>query len=358
MTVPETRKVAARFGDGHIRLIEDKVPDLKAGAIVVSVEASLVSPGTEVGGWRKLRAQRENPDKTSSPTPFGYSNAGVVLAVGEGVTRFKAGDRVACIGGGYALHTDTAVVPHNLAVRLPNEVTYLEGSYAMLMATAMHALRRADVGFGESYAIVGLGILGQIAAQLHKLAGNYVIGWDTIGFRTRLARELGIDAAVTVGDRDPVAETSEFTGGNGLDGGLIAFGGDASKAVQDLSRCMKRSPDTHTMGVIVVVGGADFSYGDHGKAGMSNIDIRRAARTGSGYHDESWEYGDPYPPVLMRWTTTTNLELCRRLVAEKRLDVDSLTTHRIPLDRVDEETFLALDDPDSMMGVVFIRGTS
>ena len=278
-----------------------------------------------------------------------------MIAVGEGVTRFRPGGRVACIGGGYAVHTDTAIVPRNLAVHLPEQVTYAQGSYGMLMGTALHALRRAALNFGESYAVVGLGVVGQLAAQLHMLAGNRVIGWDTVPFRTEIARKWGIDATVTVGPEDPVARTREFTDGYGLDGGAIAFGGEASRAVQSLAQSMKQTPDGHRTGTIVVVGLAQFTYSDHEAAGVTNIDIRSAMRTGSGYHDKEWESGSVYPPVFMRWTTTTNLELCMRLVAEGKLDVDTLITHVIPFDDVDEGISQALEDPDTMLGVVFTQ---
>ncbi|PZC43368.1 MAG: NADPH:quinone reductase [Chloroflexi bacterium] len=366
MALPTKRTSAAWFDDGHIRLIEQDVPELRPGSIAVDVRASSVSPGSELsanrdqrevkGGWRSLAEQGRSPQAGSEPgRARGYSNAGIVIAVGEGVTRFQPGDRVACIGGGYAVHTDTAIVPHNLAVHLPEQLTYVQGSYGLLMGTAMQALRRADLKFGESYAVVGLGIVGLLTAQLHMLAGNRVIGWDTVPFRTEIARKLGIDAVVTVGPEDPVERTREFTDGYGLDGGAIAFGGEASKAVQSLVQCMKRAPDHHVMGTIVVVGLAEFTYSDHEAAGVTNIDIRSAMRTGAGYHDEAWEFGAGYPPVFMRWTTTTNLELCMRLAAEGKLDMDTLITHRIPFADVDEGITQALEDPDSMLGVVFTQ---
>ena len=350
-----TRRVAALHGDGHIRPVEQKTPDLKPGSVRVEVHASLVSPGTEVGGWRGLAARRNSPDAGSGPKPFGYSNSGVILEVGQGVTELQPGDRVACIGAGYAQHTDFAVVPHNLTAKLPDSVTHVQGAYSMLMATALHALRRADIGFGGYYGIVGLGLLGQLAAQLHRLAGHYVIGWDHIEGRTSIAKRCGAHATVTIGKEDPIPATRDFTGGFGLDGGLVAFGGDGSSAMQTLSHCLKRSPDGHRMGTVVVVGNADFSYKDIEAAGMGNVDIRRAARTGPGYHDEGWELGDEYPSVFMRWTTTTNLELCLKLVSEGKIEVDALTTHTIPFDRVDELTSEALQDPDSMLGVVFVQ---
>ena len=115
MALPNKRTVATWFEDDHIRLIEQDVPDLRPGSIAVDVGASSVSPGSELsanrdgrevlGGWRSLAEQGRSADAGSQPRAYGgYSNAGIVIAVGEGVTRFRPGDRVACIGGGYAVH--------------------------------------------------------------------------------------------------------------------------------------------------------------------------------------------------------------------------------------------------------------
>ncbi len=350
MSLPTTRHVAALTGDGRITLIEQPVPPLRDGAVLVQVHASLVSPGTELGGWRQLAAQRAAPNPLPAPKPFGYSNAGVVLATaGPAAAEFASGDRVACIGAGYALHTDYAVVPHHLCVRLPDEVSFSQGAYAMLAATAMHALRRGQPEFGESCAVVGLGLVGQLTASLYQLAGNEVIGWDSIPYRCDVARRRGIGATATVGQDDEVTATHAFTRGEGLDAAVLAFGGDATSAVDTLERCFKRTPDGHRWGRIVVVGGCTFQY----PARTTNLDIRRASRTGYGYHDEAWEYGAPYPAAAMRWTTRTNLELCMRLIAERRLDVDALTTHTLPLSGVEAGVAALLDQPDRILGVVF-----
>jgi threonine dehydrogenase-like Zn-dependent dehydrogenase len=347
MTHPRKRKVAATCGDGHIRTIEQEVPALRPGTVLVEVHASLVSPGTELRGWHGFAALRRKPED-AKPKPFGYSNSGVVLACGEGVQDFRVGDRVAAIGGGYAMHTDYAVAPHHLCVKLPDALTFEQGSYAMLTATALHALRRGSPAFGAYAAIAGLGLVGQLSARFYQMAGCYVIGWDTVRRRTEIARGWGIDATALVGKEDEVAATRAFTGGAGLDDAVVAFGGNADSAFASLLRSMKVSPDGHPMGTVVVVGGASFAY----NSPLANIDVRRAARTGPGYHDDAWEVGGPYPPVFMRWTTRTNLELCMRLIAERKVVVDSLTTHRVSLGRVDEETQAALDDPDAILGMV------
>jgi len=100
----------------------------------------------------------------------------------------------------------------------------------------------------------------------------------------------------------------------------------------------------------VVVGNPSF---DWPMRASHNAEIRQAGRTGAGYHDEAWEFGAPYPPVFMRWTTRTNLELCMRLIAEGRLDVDCLTTHTIPLTDADAGIEAIIDAPDDILGVVF-----
>lgn len=104
----------------------------------------------------------------------------------------------------------------------------------------------------------------------------------------------------------------------------------------------------------MVVGWPEFTFGSQTQIGaMNNIDIRRCSRTGAGYHDADWEYGADYPQVFMRWTTKTNLKLCMRLIAEGKVNVDPLTTHRIKLANVQSEIDSALSDPDSMLGVIF-----
>ncbi len=341
--------VAAIMPDGRIGLLEEDIPETTDGCVLLEVKSSLVSPGTEVSGWRGLARSYTTGGSGGRPIPFGYSNAGVVLEAGKGVKRFRPGDRVAAIGGGYARHATHALVPQNLCVALPDGVTYDQGAYAMLAATAVHALRRGDPRFGEFSCVVGLGLLGQLTARMYQLAGNYVVGWDTIPQRRRIAAAWGIDAVADPDREDLVEATLAFTRGGGLDSAVVAFGGDATDAVAQLTRCMKVTPDGHQMGRITVVGGAKIDL----PATLWNVDIRRASRTGPGYHDEAWERGEDYPPVFTRWTTRSNLELCMRLIDEGKLDVDRLTTHRVPLEGAEEEIAAIIDEPDEILGLVF-----
>lgn len=341
--------VAAIMGDGRVALIEEDIQPTTEGYVLLEVKSSLVSPGTELGGWHMFAKGYGHPKPDGNPKPFGYSNSGVVLEVGEGVDEFKPGDRVAAIGMGYARHATHALIPQHLCVSLPDQVTFDQAAYAMLSATALYAMRRGDPEFGEYCCVLGLGLLGQITARIYQLAGNYVIGWDIIERRGEIARTWGIDATAVPGIEDVVQLTREFTSGDGLDSAVLAFGGDGTRSVEMLTQCMKLSPDDHQMGQIVIVGGTTIDL----PKTLWNVDIRRASRTGPGYHDLDWERGGHYPPVFMRWTTRTNLALCMKLIAEGKLDVDSLTTHTIPLERVEDDIATIIQNPDDVLGVVF-----
>lgn len=348
--MPKTRVFAYLDGCGNIATAEENIPPLLPGMVQVEVKNSLISPGTELsGGWRSLQAQSDSPSPVAKPQSFGYSNTGIVAAVGEGVTRFQAGDRVACIGAGFAQHATVAVVPHNLCFPLPEAVSFAAGAYAMLAGTALHALRRTAPEFGEYIGIAGLGLVGQLAAQLCRLNGAFVMGWDMIEKRTQLADSLGIDATATVGAQDEIALTKSFTGQAGLDGLILAIAGKADRAMKSIQQVMKCSPDTHLMGRITIVGGVTFTYESEP---VRNLDLRHSGRTGAGYHDDKWETGDDYPAVFMRWTTRTNLELCLRLMAEKRLQVAPLTTHTIPLAAIKDGVAELIKSPDDALGVV------
>ena len=127
--------------------------------------------------------------------PLGYSSAGTVIEVGEGVEEFRVGDRVACAGAGYASHAEVVFVPKNLAVKLPDAVDFESAAFTTLGAIALQGLRLADVRLGETVAVIGLGLVGLLAVQLAKAAGCRVVGMDPNPERCRLAQELGCDAA-------------------------------------------------------------------------------------------------------------------------------------------------------------------
>lgn len=358
--LPKSRRVVALYGDGTFRLKELELPEMGSGSVLVQVKASLVSPGSELkgpvkpgvksaGGWRGLREMQLDPDLNLEAKPFGYANSGVVIAFGDDVKGFKVGQRVACIGAGYAQHSDYSVVPQNLVVPLPENVSFEQGAYGMLLATALQATRRGTPSIGEYAAVAGLGMVGLLTARILQLSGCFVMGWDTVDARLQLAKDFGIDATVNVIKEDSTELTVQFTKGRGLDLSVIALGGDAEKPAHALEKCMKVSPDGHAMGTMVVVGGAEFPF----TRSLTNMDIRRSSRTGPGYHDPDWERGGDYGDVFVRWDTKSNLELCMDFVAQGKIPVEMLTTHRVAFEAIESQTKEITKDPDSILGMVF-----
>lgn len=344
--MPEMRKVAVVDGTGRVHVADRSCPEPEAGEILVDVKASAISPGTIAS---VVRRRRENADPDQDDQILGYQNAGDVVAVGEGVERFRPGDRVACTGAGYALHASHAVVPMNLCTHLPEGVTYEEGAFNHLAATGLHAVRRGEVSLGEYVAVMGLGLVGQFTAQLAQASGAHALGVDLIDSRVEIARTTGTECAIS-GDTDPVTAAEEFTQGRGIDCGVIAFGGDGTGAAETLVQMASRAPDGHEHGRIVVVGGVTLEL-DY-PVPLGNMDVRASSRPGPGYHDEAWERGAEYTHPYVRWTTRRNLEEVVRLVDEGRLDVEELITHRIPFVDISTGYDALVEDEDDALGVV------
>ena len=253
--------------------------------------------------------------------------------------------------GSGALHTDLAVVPQNLCFALPSRVSFQEGAYCHLGGTALQAVRRGRPELGEYVVVVGMGLVGQLSAQLVGLSGASVMAWDTKPGRLRIARQCGVEATVNPARKDVVAAADAFTAGRGFDLAILAFGGPGSEALAQVKSVMAHTPDGHAEGRIVIVGGVEASC--QWAAGMGNLTVLSSARTGPGYHDRAWEHGRvAYPHPWVRWSTGENLDLVLRLIAQKRLRVKPLTTKVLPLSRIDDAVGLHLDSPDTTIGTV------
>lgn len=349
------RRVLTLDGAGRIALADEDLPVVEPGTVLVEVAASLVSPGTELGRVPRLR---EKPDPSAPARPFGYGNAGIVLDVGAGVGEgvggiagaIEPGLRVACMGAGYALHATHALVPVNLTATIPAGLSFDEAAFAHLAATALQAVRRGAVRYGHTVAVFGLGIVGQIACMISRGCGARVLAIDALPMRLEMARSGGADAAVNFREDDPVEAADELTRGRGVDVCIIAFGGDADLAIRQAVAMLKTAPDSHKMGVISIVGGARFTA--EFPVGFGNVDVRASSRTGPGYHDEAWERGRDYPRVFVEWDTRRNMELLLEFIAQGRIDVSSLVTHRVSLEEAPAACEELIEHPEKALGVV------
>jgi len=340
------RQTAVINERGEVRLRTEPVPELKAGEVLIRVKASLISPGTEISG---IRARREKPGTSPAENPFGYSVAGIIETTSPSHPQLAVGTRVAAMGGG-ACHANLVCVPVNLVVPIPDNLPFDQAAYACLGATALQSVRRTEPQLGEYGAVLGLGIVGNLTAQLYQLSGAHVIGWERLPARLERARRCGLNDLADLNTADPVAASQAFAAPYGLDFANVAFGGNADEALSQVVKCMKVTPDTHAMGRIVLVGGCQFTM--RGGAAMGNLDIRAASRTGPGYHDDAYEHGQDYPGVFVQFTTQRNLREIVSLCAAGRLHVEPLTTHHLSLAKIEEAVELLLNNPNEAIGVI------
>ncbi|MBI4312529.1 MAG: zinc-binding alcohol dehydrogenase, partial [Chloroflexi bacterium] len=241
------RQVVQYQATGKIETIEVPEPALQSGGILVRTACSVLSPGTERASLefgrqsltqkavrrpdmvgrvlQKARRDgllatfREVQNRMQRPSPTGYSSAGIVMGVGEGVQGFKVGDAVACAGNQYAYHAEVAFVPQNLAVPVPQGVSLDHAAFCTLGAIAMQGVRIGGIGLGERVAVVGLGLVGQLTVQIAKAAGARVLAVDLNPSRVEMARSLGADVAVLRADAESAAEA--FSQGYGVDAVLL-----------------------------------------------------------------------------------------------------------------------------------------
>ncbi|HET7209959.1 MAG TPA: bi-domain-containing oxidoreductase [Terriglobales bacterium] len=361
---------------GAIEVAEVPAPQLLPGTALVRIAASVVSAGTERAAsefarknlWQKAKARpdlvREVFNKVrrdgvvaalqtvrsrlDQPVSMGYSSAGTVIAVHPSISDIHVGDRVACAGAGYAVHADVACVPRLLLAKFPasSEVAFEEAAFTTLGAVALHGLHTAEVRIGEVVAVIGLGLIGQLTVQLLKAGGCRVIGMDVRPERAELAKQSGADA-VAIGSDTFCSVCLRESGGAGVDSILITAETPSSGPV-NLAAEVARD-----RAIIVAVGtvGMDIErklyYG-------KELDFRVSRSYGPGRYDTSFEQkGRDYPIGYVRWTETRNMEAFLRLMAEKKLNLSSLITHRFPIARAASAYNLITNDAgEPCLGVV------
>lgn len=341
------RRLVTMDSAGQIGVREEPIPELVENTILVEVASCLVSPGTELGMAKMRREKGKDPGEAK---PFGYGNAGVVAEVGPGVEGVKPGDRLACMGGGFAIHSSHVVMPKNMVVPIPEGMSFDQATFAHLAATGMHAVRRGTLEFGQNIAVFGLGIIGQIISQIARLSGSHVMAIDLLDMRLGIAKKCGAHLTVNASQADPVELNADFTGGYGMDCAFVAFGGNITPAIKQIRGMLKKAPDTHKMGTIVIVGWGTMEA--EFPVPFGNVDIRASSRPGPGYHDKAWEYGQDYPPVFVEWTTKRNMEECLRFASDGLLDLETLITHRMKLDDAPTGCEELIESPGTAMGVI------
>jgi len=351
------------------RAVAEEVPAplVSKGAVLIKVINSCISAGTELGGiyasgQSLIRRALDQPEKVKkalhmvrevglskayetitgkleSGIASGYSLAGIVIGVGEGVTRFKMGDTVAAAGAGVANHAEFVDVPENLVLPIPHDMNFRDAATVALGSIAMHGVRRAGLHMGEFGVVFGTGILGLLAVRMLSLSGVRVIAVDLDNDRLAVASELGAELAVNPGDSDAVAMVRNFTGGFGADAVLFTA---ATTSHQPLSlsfqMCKKK-------GRVVLVGVSGMTLNREDMY-PGELDFMISTSYGPGRYDDRYEQkGHDYPYAYVRWTENRNMAEYLRLVYHGQINLEPLFSEVYPIDRV-SEAFAALQNPE------------
>jgi len=374
-------QVFQSLDSGETAVVDVPAPAVAAGHVLIRTRATVISAGTErmlvefgrAGPLAKVRQQPERARqviekartdglgptvqavraKLAQPLPLGYCNAGVVIDVGQGVTRLKAGDRVASNGP----HAEVVSVPANLCAAIPDTprpVSDEAAAFTPLAAIALQGIRLAAPTLGERFVVTGLGLVGLLAVQLLRAAGCEVLGIDLDPSRVELARSFGAEAVDLSRGRDPVKVAERFSQGSGVDGVLIAASTPSSDPVRQAATiCRMR-------GRIVLVGitGLELSREDFYE---KELTFQVSCSYGPGRYDPAYEdRGHDYPLGFVRWTEQRNFEAVLGLLAGGAVDVEPLVSHRFEV-RDAASAYDTVTSDRSALGVVLrypLRGNA
>tara|TARA_Y100001968_G_scaffold320402_2_gene353273 strand:- start:394 stop:2418 length:2025 start_codon:yes stop_codon:yes gene_type:complete len=279
--------------------------------------------------------------KLDSEIPLGYCNAGVVEAVGAGVSDFAVGERVASNGP----HAEMVVVPHRLCARIPDEVADEEAAFTVLGSIALQGIRLASPNLGEAVVVVGLGLIGLLSIQMLKAAGCRVLGVDLDPSRCELARSFGVEAVCPTQGGEPVAAAMALSGGHGVDAVLLTAATSSSEPVHQAAQMSRRR------GRIILVGvtGLELNRADFYEKELS---FQVSCSYGPGRYDAAYEeQGNDYPFGFVRWTEQRNFQAVLQLLAGGGLQTGALITHRQPIGEA-VGLYRALADGEQILGAL------
>ena len=359
---------------GKMELSSVPTPTLGKGQILVQNCFSLISAGTEGGKVSTARKgyigkAKEKPDqvkqvintlkkegvfstyqkvmnKLDALSPLGYSTAGIVIEVGEGITSFMIGDNVACAGADMANHAEVVSVPENMAVKIPENVSMADASFCTVGAIALQGIRQADLRLGENCVVIGLGLIGQLTIQMLKANGIKVVGIDINPEMVELARKSGADLAFTREDGELEQAINKLSMGYGVDAVIITAATSSSDPVE-LAGILCRPK-----GKVIIVGAVPtgFSREQYYK---KELELRMATSYGPGRYNPNYEEkGLDYPIGYVRWTENRNMQAFLDMIQDKQINPEILTSHIFPFEKALDAYQMILDKTEPFVGIL------
>lgn len=369
------QQLTQKLSNGEMSIQEMPSPILNKGMVLVKTHYSLISAGTEgstastarkslIGKAKErpqqvkqvidtfiqqgpLQTYRAVTKKLEAYSPLGYSSAGVVIAVGEGVSSFVIGDKVACAGVGYANHAEIVAVPVNLCVKLPEQADLKAAAYNTLGAIALQSIRQADLRLGETCAVIGLGLLGQLTGLMLKASGVQVIGIDVNESPVRLAKQHFAGMALT---RDGVGiekQIESYTHGLGVDAVIIAAATPSTDPINFAGAIARKK------GKVVILGAVPTGFERDPYWYKKELELKMSCSYGPGRYDLNYEEkGIDYPAAYVRWTEKRNMEAFHQLLNDKCIDISYLTTHEFPLQDAPRAYDMIVNKTEPYLGIL------
>ena len=343
------KQILQSLKTGVTEVADVPCPSMRRGDVLIRTTRTLVSVGTErmlveFGKASYLAKARQQPDKVKmvldkvrtdglmptletvfnkldQPLPLGYCNVGVALDVGAGVTGFAAGDRV--VSNGH--HAEVVSVPKNLCAKVPDAVSDDEAAFTVIGAIGLQGIRLVQPTLGEAVVVTGLGLIGLVTVQLLRAHGCRVLGIDFDPEKLALARQYGAEVVDLSAGEDPIAAANAFSRGRGVDAVIITASTKSNEPVHQAALMSRKR------GRIVLVGvvGLELSRADFFEKELS---FHVSCSYGPGRYDANYEErGFDYPVGYVRWTEQRNFEAVLDMMADRRIDVRPLVSHRIAI---------------------------
>ncbi len=338
------KQIIQDLKSGETILEEVPAPVVRSGSVLIKTTKTLVSLGTErmlveFGKANLIAKARQQPDKVkmvldkiktdglmptletvfnklNQPLPLGYCNVGEVVAVGRGVKEFKVGDRVASNGH----HAEYVCIPENLVASIPDNVTDSEAAFTVIGAIGLQSIRLLNPTMGEKIAVIGLGLIGLITAELLMANGCEVIGYDFDQQKVDLAKSKGVHAVNLTSGVNQVKTAEDFTNGVGVDGVIITASNKSNDIISNAANMSRKRGRIILVGVI----GLNMSRADFYEKELS---FQVSCSYGPGRYDDDYEQkGQDYPLPYVRWTEKRNFETILTAIANGKLDVKPLIT--------------------------------
>lgn len=367
-------QLTQKLGSGEMRIHDVPSPICERGMVLVRNHYSLISPGTEGSSVRAARSSllekaRQRPaqlhqvldsvrrqgvtatfravsKRLDAYSPLGYSCAGEVIEVGDGVLEIACGDIVACGGAGLANHAEFVSVPVNLCVKLPPGADLKLAAFNTVGTIALQGVRQADFRLGESCAVIGLGLIGQLTCILLRAGGARVLGIDVDPWAVEFARKHTCDSAWTRDDAGLMERIVQFTSGLGVDSVIITAGATSTDPVNLAGQIARQK------GRVVIVGTVPTGF-ERESYYRKELELRMSCSYGPGRYDPTYEeHGLDYPAAYVRWTEQRNMQAFQELIHGGRLSLSGLTTHEFAFEEATRAYDLILRNQEHFFGIL------